>query len=160
MFTSILTNFSSVFNYCFFELHHANTSSQSPTTWVKILAGTLTQEVSQSCQLKIVPKVMLTVNLDIQDHLMNGQLGNISHLEFAQDSVQICVFKVFWGTIWLKGNEIILFRQTKFLGSYWKMWNWDSNKEGLAFPPIKYTQFPLTLAWVSTVHKVQGLSLE
>ena len=35
MFTSILTNFSSLFNYCFFELRHANTSSQSPVTRVK-----------------------------------------------------------------------------------------------------------------------------
>ena len=35
MFMSILTNFSSLFNNCFFELHHANTSSQSPATRVK-----------------------------------------------------------------------------------------------------------------------------
>ena len=28
-------------------------------------------------------KVMLTVNLDMQDHLINGQMGNISYTEFA-----------------------------------------------------------------------------
>ena len=33
-------------------------------------------------------KVMLRVNLDIQDRLINGQTGNISHTEFAQDSVR------------------------------------------------------------------------
>ena len=30
---------------------------------------------------------MLTVNLDIQGRLINGQTGNISHIEFAQGSV-------------------------------------------------------------------------
>ena len=38
-------------------------------------------------KLKINVKVTLTVNLDIQDYLINGCTGNISHIEFTQGSV-------------------------------------------------------------------------
>ena len=38
-------------------------------------------------KLKINVKVTLTVNLDIQDYLINGHTGNISHIEFTQGSV-------------------------------------------------------------------------
>ena len=38
-------------------------------------------------KLKTGPKVILTVNLDIQDRLINGQTGNIGHIEFAHGSV-------------------------------------------------------------------------
>ena len=34
-------------------------------------------------KLKIGAKVMLTVNVDIQDSLINGQTGNIEHIEFV-----------------------------------------------------------------------------
>ena len=39
-------------------------------------------------KLKIGAKVMLTVNLDIHDPLINGQAGNINHIEFVQVSVR------------------------------------------------------------------------
>ena len=34
-------------------------------------------------KLKIGAKVMLTVNMDIQNRLINGQTRNIRHIEFA-----------------------------------------------------------------------------
>ena len=38
-------------------------------------------------KLKIGAKLMLTVNIDIQDCLINGQTGNINYIEFAQGIV-------------------------------------------------------------------------
>ena len=39
-------------------------------------------------KLKVGAKVTLTVNLVIQLCLINGQTGNVSHIEFTQGSVQ------------------------------------------------------------------------
>ena len=38
-------------------------------------------------KMKFGTKVMLTVNLDMQDRLINGQTGNIKHIKFVQGSV-------------------------------------------------------------------------
>ena len=38
-------------------------------------------------KLKIGAKIMLTVNIDIQDRLINGQTGNIRHIEFAEGTI-------------------------------------------------------------------------
>ena len=38
-------------------------------------------------KLKIRAKVILTVNLDIQDRIIIGQTETISHIEFVQSSV-------------------------------------------------------------------------
>ena len=46
-------------------------------------------------KLKTGANVMLTVNLNIQDRLINGQTGNISHTELAQGSVRNVVYLKF-----------------------------------------------------------------
>ena len=64
---------------------------------------------------------MLTVNLDIQDCLNNGQTGNISQIEFAQISVQKLYVKFSDEQAGLKAVRSSLSTQTEFLDSYWKM---------------------------------------
>ena len=46
-------------------------------------------------KLKIGAKVMLTVNVDIQDRLINGQTGNIEHIEYVQGTVHKVYVKFF-----------------------------------------------------------------
>ena len=43
--------------------------------------------LEKSLKLKIGAKVILTVNLDIQDRIIIGQTETISHIEFVQSSV-------------------------------------------------------------------------
>ena len=38
-------------------------------------------------KLKIGAKVILTVNIDTQDRIINGRIGNIKHIEFAEGAV-------------------------------------------------------------------------
>ena len=45
---------------------------------------TKTGNLTKFLKLKIGAKVMLTVNIDMLDHLINGQTGIIWHIEFAQ----------------------------------------------------------------------------
>ena len=44
------------------------------------------KQTNTGLKLKIVAKVMLTVNIDMQDRLINGQTGNIRHIELDQGS--------------------------------------------------------------------------
>ena len=44
---------------------------------------TNTEGLAKLPKLKSGTKVMLTVNVDIQDHLINRQTGNVKHAEFA-----------------------------------------------------------------------------
>ena len=40
-------------------------------------------------KLKLEAKVMLTVNVDVQDRLINGQTGVVKHLEIIENKVSI-----------------------------------------------------------------------
>ena len=98
---------------------------------------------------------MSTDNRDIQDHLSNGKTGNIGHVEFARDSVYKLYIKFSNQHAGLKALK------SSYLGrqnSWVPIEKWDPEipvKKGSASPSIESTQFSLTLALTSTVHKVQ-----
>ena len=111
-------------------------------------------------KLKIVPKVMLTVNVDIQDRLINGRTGNVKRIEFVHGSIHKVYAKVSDEQAGLRAmRSFYLGRQNSWVAIE-KCKTEIALKKGFPSPNIKRTQFPLTLAWASTVHKVQGLSLE
>ena len=48
---------------------------------------TNTADLGKFIKFKIGAKVMFTVNVDIQDRLINDQTGNVEHIEFVQGTV-------------------------------------------------------------------------
>ena len=105
-------------------------------------------------KLKIGAKVMLTVNIDIQDRLINCQTGNIRHIEFAEGTVHKVYAKFSDEQAGLKAiRSSYVDRQNSWVPIK-KCGTEISVKKGSALRSIKRTQFPLTLAWVSTIDKV------
>ena len=117
--------------------------------------------LAKTLQIKLNSQVMLTVNIDLQDKLVNGQLGTIKHISIDTKGNVIKIYIKFDDSkaglkkinkdafakkhCWVpieKTEVDIRMKSTKTLS-----------------PVIKRTQFPLILAWACTVHKVQGLSL-
>ena len=96
-------------------------------------------------------KVMLKVNLNIQDRLISGQTGNISHIEFAQGSV--------WKT-YVKFSDKqagVKAMRSSFLGrqSYWMPI--EKCEAEIPIPiPSGLNFFYLILLWGSTFHKFLG----
>ena len=121
---------------------------------------TNTASLAKLVKLKIGAKVMLTVNIDMQDCLINGQIGSIRHIEFAQCSACKVYIKF---SDEQAGSKA---KRSSYLGrqnSWIPIEKYETEiliKKESASPSIKSTQFPLTLGCASTVHKVQGLSLE
>ena len=103
---------------------------------------------------------MLTVDLDIPGRLINAQTGKISYIEFAQGIVQKVYVKFSDEQAGLKAMRSCYLGRQNFWVPIEKCKAVVLIKKGSLSPSVKRTQFPLTLAWESTVHKVQGLSIE
>ena len=95
---------------------------------------------SDKLELCLGCQVMLTYNLDIQNHLVNGSRGIITDFEYFE------------------GNYI---PRVKFLNGIECNINfniWSIEEEGKVIGHI--TQIPLRLAYAFSIHKAQGCSLD
>ena len=101
---------------------------------------------------------MLTVNIDIQDRLVNGQIRTFKHSEFAQDCAREVYVKIFDEQTGSKATRSsYLGRQNPWVAIE-KFEAEISIKRASASPSIKHIQFPLALTFNG--HLVQGLSLK
>ena len=124
------------------------------------LSQSQTNGLSFQLNIKVGARVMLTSNLDIADKLINGQIGTIIHILVKNSQVET-VFVRFDNTKagQLKKAANPIARQFDAVPIERITTDIKTNAKKEASPIIKRIQFPLTLSWACTVHKVQGLSL-
>ena len=109
-------------------------------------------------------RVMLTVNVDINDRLINGQMGTIARIVINQNTNKPSV-------IFIKFDDCQagVYAISKCTDRHARENNAVPIQPVLArikvtpgkpsSPEIQRLQFPITLAWACAVHKVQGLTL-
>ena len=114
----------------------------------------------ESSKVKLM-QVMLIVNIDLQNKLVNGQLGNVIHIAGNSEGIS---------KIYLTFNDTRARVKALNVDIFGNQNSWvpitktevdikiKSSKNSSPF--IKRIQYPLMLTWRCTVHKVQGLSLD
>ena len=116
-------------------------------------------------QVKENARVMLTTNIDINDRLINGQIGTIVKIAIKQNTNKPSVIFIKFDDP-RAGVDAML----KCTDIYARKYTAVPIQPVLArikvrpgkpsSPEIQRLQFPITLAWACTVHKVQGLTLK
>ena len=109
-------------------------------------------------KVAIGARVMLTTNVDVSDGLVNGARGEVVHVVTNSDDEVTCVLVKFDNsTVGRKSIQTSQYRSTHPhavpLAKY-------EVAKGRRWSEITRLQFPLTLAWATTIHKVQGLTLD
>ena len=98
---------------------------------------------------------MLTTNVDVSDGLVNGARGEVVHIVTNNDNkVTTLLVKFDNSRVGLKSIQSSPY--TVPLAKYEVVFPVKGRKGS----EITRLQFPLTLAWATTIHKVQGLTLD
>lgn len=114
--------------------------------------------------IKETARVMLTTNMDIADRLINGQLGTVARIEVNPTSQQPAIIYVKFDDV-NAGKEVIakstnsFIRENRVVPIQPILRKIRIQPGRSSSPEIQRMQFPVTLAYAVTIHKVQGLSL-
>ena len=102
---------------------------------------------------------MLTANVNIDDHLVNGQLGTIADITEDSSGILSTIYVKFGdqnaGLMKMRSDRYALKNNIVPILRIEATFSVSLNSG----PTIHRTQFPLMLAFACTVHKVQGLTL-
>ena len=109
-------------------------------------------------KLAIGARVMLTANVDVSDGLVNGARGEVVHIVKGNDDKVIKVLVKFADlNVGLKAIQCSQYHRAAVPISKHEVIFLAQGKRG---SEVTRVQFPLTLSWATTIHKVQGLTLD
>ena len=112
-------------------------------------------------KLAIGARVMLTTNVDVSDGLVNGARGEVVHIVTNNDNKVTTVLVKFDNNhVGLKAIQSSPYRATYTDAVPIAKYEVVFPAKGKKGSEITHLQFPLTLAWATTIHKVQGLTLD
>ena len=112
-------------------------------------------------KLAIGARVMLTTNVDVSDGLVNGARGEVMHVVTNDDNKVTTVLVKFDNDhVGLKAMQSSPYRTIYTHAVPVAKYEIVFPAKGKKGSEITRLQFPLTLAWATTIHKVQGLTLE
>ena len=119
-----------------------------------------TGNIANILKLKVDAQVMLLSNIDTEDRLVNGLVGQVKYFKIVNGEVKV---------IYVKSDDATAGRNLMHSDAIVRSNSWApihkievtfGLRKNRTHPCVKRTQFPLTLAWECNVHKVQGLSLD
>ena len=106
-------------------------------------------------------RVMVTVNIDVSDGLVNGVTGTVVGLDKTADTVNVIFILFDSKRVGAKAISKSKFKHLHPNAVPVKRHDVQFFAGGGKSPIMaKRSQFPLTLAWACTIHKVQGKTLE
>ena len=104
---------------------------------------------------------MLTVNVDVSDGLVNGARGEVVHVVISNERNVVKILVKFDNqTVRLKAIQSTPFRTAYPNAVPLIKHEATFSLRGRRGNDIKCLKFPLNLAWATTIHKVQGLTLD
>ena len=112
-----------------------------------------TGNLSSRLELKIGARVMLINNIDISDRLINGQTGVVKYIKSTAEKKKKLKY-VFFGDNQARLREIFhddLSRRHQWVPIERTETSFSIRKKSFT---MKRTQFPLTLPYACTIHKV------
>ena len=122
----------------------------------KANTGGLVEEL----HLAVGAEVMLTVNIDVSDGLVNGARGTVEAIIKTGNQVSLVLVSFHHQRVGVKAISRSHYRtqhpRAVPISRHEAVFNIGRNKAA----EVTRRQFPLVLAWATTIHKVQGLTLD